>query len=198
MLRLEPAVKDYDWGSTSAIPEFTGRAFDRSPVAELWYGTHPLGRTHLDDGRTLRQAVIDDPDRMLGADVIYAFGPHLPYLVKLIAPAAPLSLQVHPTTAHAREGYATEDDLGIPVDGPTRTYRDQNHKPEMVYALTDFEALCGFRVPRRVHELLDGLDGAMAFRLTWRLRRFSAARGIRSVDTPAANKKIATASPSTI
>ena len=181
MEQLIPAVKDYDWGSPTAIPEFTRAAAPGGPVAEYWYGIHPEGLTRLPDGTTLAGAVEADPDSTLGADVVYAFGPTLPYMMKLVAPASPLSLQVHPTSGQAREGFEIENTLGIPLDAPERTYRDRNHKPEMIYALTDFEALCGFRVPRRVHELLDGLEGKMAFRLTWRLRRLTAARGIRSV-----------------
>src|SRR5699024_3474672 len=96
------------------------------------------------DGTDLRAHIAADPDGILGSDVTARFGRHLPYLLKLIAPASPLSLQVHPNLAQARDGHLRAARPGGPED-----YVDANHKPELVYALSTFEAVCGFRAPRR-------------------------------------------------
>ena len=147
------------WGSTNAIPEFLGAAAGDDPVSEVWFGTHPYGPTLLTSGDTLAEHIAADPKRALGGGLLYAFGSTLPYLAKIIAPAQTLSLQVHPTKEIAREGYLREEVLGIERTDPRRVYRDMNHKPEMIYALTEFSALVGFRVPRKARELLVGLQG---------------------------------------
>ncbi|MCZ9344069.1 mannose-6-phosphate isomerase, class I, partial [Streptomyces sp. TRM76130] len=85
------------------------------------------------------------------------FGPRLPFLLKVLAAGAPLSLQVHPDLEQARHGYADEERRGIPADAPHRNYKDANHKPELICALTEFDGLCGFRAPEEAAALLDGL-----------------------------------------
>jgi len=179
--RLTGWAKHDDWGSTDDIPEFLGREPDGSPCSELWFGAHPDGPTLTEDGTTLAQRISSDPAAMLGRGLVYAFGPQLPYLAKVIATSRPLSLQVHPTKEIAREGYLREDILGIPRTDPDRTYRDMNHKPEMLYALTEFEALVGFRVPRRARQLLEGLDCPLAENLHQRLRLATVRGGLRSL-----------------
>ena len=101
---------------------------------------------------------------MLGTETVEQFGPRLPFLVKLLAADKALSIQVHPDLEQARAGFAREDAAGIPRDAPDRTYRDPNHKPELMCALTEFEALCGFRPVEDTLRLLDAfgiseLDG---------------------------------------
>ena len=161
---LEPAVQVYDWGSATAIPELLGRPTDGSPVAEAWYGAHASASSWLDgtSGDSLHHAISADPVGTLGEDVVSRFGGGLPFLLKLIAAARPLSLQVHPSVELAEDGYAREDAAGIPHDHPHRSYRDRNHKPELVYALSTFEALVGFRAPRRTAEILRGLRHPVA------------------------------------
>ena len=148
MERLIGWTKADAWGSTNAIPEFLGAAAGDDPVSEVWFGAHPDGPTLLTGGQTLAEHIGEDPKRALGGGLLYAFGPTLPYLAKIIAPAQTLSLQVHPTKEIAREGYLREEVLGIERTDTRRVYRDMNHKPEMIYALTEFSALVGFRVPR--------------------------------------------------
>src|SRR5690606_38457005 len=114
--------------------------------------------------------VMEDPATVLGEGVRARFGDRLPYLLKLIAAERPLSLQVHPSLERAREGFAREEAAGVPVDAPHRNYRDANHKPELVYALTPFRAMCGFRAPRRAAELMEGLDAPLAKALGGDLR----------------------------
>jgi mannose-6-phosphate isomerase len=127
--RITGGVQHYDWGDLNAIPTLLGVAADGQPWAELWFGTHPGGPlTTTEDGRPL-------------ADTS---GP-LPYLLKVLAAAEPLSLQTHPTTAQAERGFARENAAGIALDAPERIYKDAAAKPELLCALTPFEALCGFR-----------------------------------------------------
>ena len=171
------------WGSTNAIPEFLGAAAGDDPVSEVWFGTHPDGPTLLTSGDTLAEHIAADPKRALGGGLLYAFGSTLPYLAKIIAPAQTLSLQVHPTKEIAREGYLREEVLGIERTDPRRVYRDMNHKPEMIYALTEFSALVGFRVPRKARELLVGLQGELAERLRHRLKLSTVRGGLRSLAT---------------
>ncbi|MFC8193006.1 mannose-6-phosphate isomerase, class I [Cellulomonas sp. NPDC057328] len=168
MRAIDPVLQHYAWGSTTAIPETLGVVPDGTPIAEAWYGAHgsapsPVGpegaRTTLD------RLVSEDPHGVLGDDVAVRFGGRLPYLLKVIAAAAPLSLQVHPTPEQARAGYAAEEERGIALDDPRRSYKDQNHKPELVYALSHFEALIGFRAARRTAEILRGVDHPVAQRL---------------------------------
>ena len=101
--------------------------------------------SRLRSGRTLLERIGADPAGELSPAVVEQFGPRLPFLLKVIAAARPLSLQAHPDLARAREGYAEEERRGVPLGSPERSYVDPNHKPELVCALTPFEALCGFR-----------------------------------------------------
>lgn len=183
MHRLTNTVQPYPWGSPTAIPELLGVEPSGAPVAELWMGAHPSAPSLIgfEGGTTgLDKSVAEDPVRMLGADVVARFGTNLPYLLKVIAADKPLSLQVHPGPEQAREGFAVEEASGKPVSDPTRNYKDPNHKPELVYALSTFEALCGFRAPRRAAELLSGLDAPLAVSLHGLLRAAPSAHGIRT------------------
>ncbi len=159
MRRVVGVPRDYAWGSPSAIHRLIGTEPDGAPLAELWFGAHPSGPAPAEDGGgDIRSLIETDPEGTLGRDVLARFGPQLPYLLKLIAPSRPLSLQVHPDLPRARERFAAENAAGVPLDAPWRNYRDANHKPELVFALTPFEAVCGFRAPRRAAELLADLD----------------------------------------
>lgn len=156
MFRLINPTQHYAWGSATAIPDVLGTGASGGPVAELWMGAHPTApsRAALPEGEvSLDRLIAQQAEVMLGEDVVARFGRSLPYLLKLIAVARPLSLQVHPALERAREGFSAENAAGIPLDDPRRSYKDANHKPELVYALTRFEALSGFRAPRRAAEL---------------------------------------------
>jgi mannose-6-phosphate isomerase len=160
MNRLTNTIRPYAWGSPTAIPELLGVAPTGEPQAEMWMGAHPGAPSLVDRGAGPQplDAVIDaDPAAELGEAVVKRFGPRLPFLLKVLAAAAPLSLQVHPDLAQARAGYADEEARGIPVDAPERNYKDPNHKPEMIVALSPFEGLCGFRRPAEAADLLEAL-----------------------------------------
>jgi mannose-6-phosphate isomerase len=146
MWQLSNGVRFYPWGSRTVIPDLLGEAVpvDR-PYAELWVGAHPDEPSVLSDGRPLDKAIEQHPDALLGAAVRERFGARLPFLMKVLAAEQPLSLQAHPTTEQAQAGFAAEEAAGVPNDDATRTFKDPFHKPELLLALTTFEALCGFR-----------------------------------------------------
>jgi mannose-6-phosphate isomerase len=146
MWQLSNGVRFYPWGSRTVIPDLLGEAVpvDR-PYAELWVGAHPDEPSVLSDGQPLDKAIEQHPDALLGAAVRERFGARLPFLMKVLAAEQPLSLQAHPTTEQAQAGFAAEEAAGVPHDDATRTFKDPFHKPELLLALTTFEALCGFR-----------------------------------------------------
>jgi mannose-6-phosphate isomerase len=166
MDRLINSVRPYAWGSTTAIPELLGTEPTGEPQAEVWMGAHPGDPSRLtrraEDGSSrevaLSDAIAADPEAELGAAAVAKFGPRLPFLLKLLAAGSPLSLQVHPDLAQAREGYADEERRGVPLDAPQRNYKDANHKPELICALTPFEGLCGFRPAAEAAATLEALD----------------------------------------
>jgi len=155
--RLTNAIRPYQWGSTTAIPELLGVPPTGAPQAELWMGAHPSAPSTLDGAGSLLDRVKADPDGELGAPVAAELGPKLPFLLKVLAAAEPLSIQAHPTLAQARRGFAAENARGVPIDAPDRNYRDPNHKPELVCALTPFRAFGGFRPVAGTVRLLAGL-----------------------------------------
>ncbi|MFF9146431.1 mannose-6-phosphate isomerase, class I [Streptomyces sp. NPDC055051] len=156
MERLVNTVRPYAWGSTTAIPELLGTAPTGDPQAEMWMGAHP-GAPSITPRGPLDTVIDTDPVRELGQAATDKFGPRLPFLLKILAAGAPLSLQVHPDLDQARAGYAAEEAAGIPLDAPHRMYKDANHKPEMICALTPFEGFCGFRPPAEAADTLAAL-----------------------------------------
>lgn len=163
MDRLANTVRPYAWGSTTAIPGLLGVEPTGEPQAEMWMGAHPgapsrVTRPTADGERALSDLIASDPEAELGAATVGKFGPRLPFLLKILAAGSPLSLQVHPNLAQAKEGYDDEERRGVPVDAPHRNYKDANHKPELICALTLFDGLCGFRAPAEAARLLAGLD----------------------------------------
>ena len=210
MKRILGRVRDYRWGSEDVIPHFFGLRSVQKPIAEVWFGAHPAApspicaqpgaqiakelavcESRLKNDRdtedcpagapfSLRDYIAADPQAVLGSYAVSQFGGRLPFLLKLIAPRKPLSLQVHPTAEQALAGYARENDLGIPKDSPYRTYRDRNHKPELVYALSRFEGLVGFRSPRRILGVLEDLDTAVAKKLIRIISRTPGHRGVQA------------------
>jgi mannose-6-phosphate isomerase len=159
MDRLRNPIRRYAWGSRSVIAGLQGRPVPSpEPEAELWIGAHPADPSVREaDGTPLTEVIAKAPAEVLGEPVVARFGARLPYLLKLLAAEAPLSLQAHPDAARAAEGYAAEEAAGVPRDAPHRRYVDPYHKPELLVAVSEFRALCGFREPAASAELLAGL-----------------------------------------
>ncbi|TFC84071.1 mannose-6-phosphate isomerase, class I [Cryobacterium cheniae] len=150
--------RDYAWGSTTAIAGLLGYVPSGTAEAELWLGAHSGSPSVITDPeqvgghRTLLEWIQAAPAEALGtalaapADPSAPVQPRLPFLLKILAAAGPLSLQAHPTSERARIGFGLENEAGLPQGAPDRNYRDPFHKPELIFALSDtFEALCGFR-----------------------------------------------------
>lgn len=181
---LNGAIRPYAWGSRTAIAALQGRPMPSStPEAELWFGAHPGDPSRLPDGRDLNEVIATDPHAVLGTDTVAEFGTRLPYLLKVLAAEQPLSLQAHPDAEQAIEGFAREDAAGVPLGTAERSYVDAFHKPELLCAVSEFEALCGFRDPQlsaEVMELLQvpGLDSIVAL-----LRQDDAGQGLREAVT---------------
>ncbi|WP_232665139.1 mannose-6-phosphate isomerase, class I [Pseudonocardia sp. TRM90224] len=159
---LENPVRPYAWGSRTVIAGLLGAEVPSPhPEAELWLGAHPADPSklvHADGRRTsLLEAVRADPAGLLGAQRAERWEATLPFLLKVLAADEPLSLQAHPSIEQARAGFAKEDAAGIPRDAADRNYRDANHKPELICALTEFHALVGFRDPSATVALLKAL-----------------------------------------
>ena len=152
---LKNSIKNYDWGSAEWIPSLLGQKnISRVPWAEMWMGVNPLGPSTLippspgasskGEGTLLSELISMDTEAVLGKDLAERYG-KLPFLFKVEAAAKPLSIQAHPNSIEAREGFDRENREGIPLDAPNRNYRDPSHKPEIICALGPFAALCGFR-----------------------------------------------------
>ena len=156
MQLLDGVIQHYEWGSTSSIPAILGRPEDGRPWAELWLGAHTSAPSLVGCRlEPLDELIASEPRAALGNEVADRFDGSLPFLLKILAAGAPLSLQSHPSIAQAEAGYAREDAAGVPVDAPNRSFRDRNHKPELICALTRFDALCGFRDPATTLEVLE-------------------------------------------
>jgi mannose-6-phosphate isomerase len=155
-------IRNYAWGSRSVIASLQGRSTPTElPEAELWMGAHPAAPSYVDaDGGpvALNRIIAADPGGELGESTLRRFDDRLPYLLKILAAARPLSLQVHPDAAQARAGFAAEDDAGVARDAVGRNYVDPYHKPELLVAIGEFEALCGFRDPDVSAAALDALS----------------------------------------
>ena len=158
LIAISNTPRDYAWGSPTLIADLEGREPTGAPEAEVWFGDHPGSPAEVHDGsaRTL--------DAWLPAVAAEQGVPaKLPYLLKLLAAGAPLSIQVHPSKEQAVEGFAREERAGVPRDAGERNYKDDNHKPEVIVALSDtFTALAGLRDLERTRALVSALGDAPA------------------------------------
>jgi mannose-6-phosphate isomerase len=159
---LEPVTQPYAWGSHTAIAELQGRAAPTAqPEAELWMGAHPSAPSGVERAgvkTTLDAVIAADPAGELGAECAARFGGRLPFLLKVLGVAKALSIQVHPSRAQAEAGYREENERGLPPGGKSRNYVDDWPKPEILCALTRFEALAGMRTPADAAALLRTLE----------------------------------------
>jgi mannose-6-phosphate isomerase len=172
--RLRNTVRDYAWGSRTAIPELTGVEPDGRPQAELWMGAHESASSVLLSGETSGESLYDlvsaDPAGVMGQETAERFDGRFPFLAKILAAAQPLSIQAHPSLAQAVDGFARDEAAGIPRDAADRNYKDAWPKPEILIALGPFEALIGFRPLEQTLALLEALDVAGLEEMTALLR----------------------------
>ncbi|NYF11521.1 mannose-6-phosphate isomerase [Leifsonia sp. AK011] len=156
-------ARDYAWGGVGAISRLFGHAESTRPEAELWLGAHHgspsrvigVGGTDAAASVDLAEWIAADPTKRVGA---HREG-RLPFLLKVLAAGGPLSLQAHPTTEQAQEGFARENAAGIPLDAPHRSYKDPHAKPELILAVSDtFDALCGFQASEETRASLERMS----------------------------------------
>lgn len=160
LLKLDNPIQHYAWGSKTALARLQERPPAAQPEAELWLGAHPRAPSAVTVGGrrvTLDRLVAERPAAALGP-VAQRFGGVLPFLLKVLAVAQPLSIQAHPTRPQAAAGFAREQAAGLAVDAPQRNYRDRNHKPEVVVALEPYVLLSGFRPYAALGRRLQLLD----------------------------------------
>ncbi|WP_242614337.1 mannose-6-phosphate isomerase, class I [Actinomadura roseirufa] len=187
---LATTIRPYEWGSVTALPDLFGVAPTGLPQAELWVGAHPAAPSSA-GGTPLPDLIAADPHGMLGTESAARFGSSLPYLLKVLAVERPLSLQVHPSAAGARAGFAAEQARGIPLGDRARTYKDPHHKPEMVCAVTRFHGLCGFREPAAAADHLESLAVPGLEPWIGELRAGPSGRALRSVFTQMLDERAA-------
>ncbi|EGQ8022722.1 mannose-6-phosphate isomerase, class I [Vibrio vulnificus] len=156
IFKLENVIQNYVWGSQTAISELFGIDNpEQVPQAEIWMGTHPNGCSKLaHTGMLLSDFIQSDPANVLGDYTVERFG-DLPFLFKVLSAEKPLSIQVHPSREKAIEGYQKENLQGLQLTDSSRNYKDGNHKPELVYALTFYKAMNGFRTIEEIVSLFD-------------------------------------------
>ncbi len=187
MDRLVGRIRPYPWGSRTAIAAVQGRPVPSDgPEAELWFGTHPNAPSAVvRDGQEydLADVLAGAPAELLGTDGPDGYGTRLPFLLKLLAAEEPLSLQAHPDAAQARAGYDAEEAAGVPRDAPRRNYPDPHHKPELLCAVSEFDALCGFRPPDASADLLSALDAPLLAPVLADLRGAPAGAALRAAVT---------------
>ncbi|ELT0935931.1 mannose-6-phosphate isomerase [Enterobacter roggenkampii] len=164
MQKLINSVQNYAWGSKTALTDLYGIANPNNlPMAELWMGAHPKSSSKIEDAsgqaRSLRDVIDADKAALLGDKVAQRFG-ELPFLFKVLCADQPLSVQVHPNKQASEIGFAKENAAGIPLDAAERNYKDPNHKPELVFALTPFLAMNAFREFSEIISLLQPVAGA--------------------------------------
>lgn len=150
-------VQHYAWGGFHFIPALLGvENSEKKPYAEYWLGAHPSASGKLEsDGQLLSwyELMWQEPVKYLGEKVYEKFG-ELPYLFKVLDVKEMLSIQVHPTKERAIKGFEREEAEGVPINAPNRNYKDRNHKPEVMVALSDFWLLHGFKKAEELKRVL--------------------------------------------
>lgn len=183
MERLTPALQTYPWGSKTFLAELRGEPSpSATPEAELWFGAHGVGPSIIGE-TSLDTAIAHDPQATLGTRVRRRYGDNLPFLLKILAADEPLSVQAHPTREQARAGFEAENSAGIPLNSGNRNYKDPNHKPELLVALTPFRALAGFRPVAQTLALFEHLACPALDRYAAMLHSEKEEEGVRALFT---------------
>jgi mannose-6-phosphate isomerase len=181
---MKNTIQEYAWGSHTAIADLVGnQSPSTKPQAELWMGAHPKAPSLVkydDKWLSLLELIKQFPADILGKDIAAKFDNKLPYLFKVLAASKPLSIQAHPGIKQAKQGFEREIKLGIPLDSPNRNYKDENHKPECICALTPFMALCGFRKISEIISLMEKICLKVLYKELNNLKRQSNSEGLKS------------------
>ncbi|MEF1279371.1 mannose-6-phosphate isomerase, class I, partial [Vibrio fortis] len=159
LFKLDNVIQNYAWGSKDSINQLFGIVNpNQEPQAEIWMGAHPNGCSKIGGtGETLSHVIDENKIDVLGGYTAARFG-ELPFLFKVLAAETPLSIQVHPNKRKSEIGFERENALGIPLNASNRNYKDPNHKPELVYALTFYKAMNGFRPIEDIIALFEEAD----------------------------------------
>lgn len=180
---LENPIQYYSWGSFTYIADLLGQKVPADkPQAELWMGAHPSAPSvllHNNEKISLIELIHKYPDAILGKTVYRKFGPSLPFLFKILAAERPLSIQVHPNLKQAKKGFKKENKQKIPMDSKKRNYKDANHKPECICALTDFWALIGFRKISSIINYMEQLSDGYFEKEISQLKRADNPKGLK-------------------
>ncbi|MCH2175189.1 MAG: mannose-6-phosphate isomerase, class I [Lentisphaeria bacterium] len=156
--RMENTIQNYDWGSTKLIQGLMDKpASESEKWAEVWMGAHPKAPSKVGDS-DLATLIDENPIKFLGEATAKKFENRLPYMMKLLAAAKGLSIQAHPNKQQAEVGFKKENEAGIPIDAPYRNYKDNNHKPEVIVALSEFWGLNGFKLIEEMIVLLEEVN----------------------------------------
>jgi len=181
---MKNSIQEYAWGSHTAIADFLGnKSPSTKPQAELWMGAHPKAPSlvkHDDKWLSLLELIKQSPADILGKDVAAKFDNKLPYLFKILAASKPLSIQAHPSIKQAKQGFERENRLKIPLDSPDRNYKDENHKPECICALTPFLALYGFRKIPEIISLMEKICLKVLYKELDNFKRQPNSEGLKS------------------
>lgn len=168
-LLMQNPIQGYDWGSHDSLTTLFGIANPQGkPQAELWMGAHPNGCSDVvlaGQPQKLSTLIERAPAAVLGEATLARFG-SLPFLFKVLCAEKALSIQVHPSKAQAEAGFAKEEAAGIDIKASNRNYKDPNHKPELVFALTPYQAMNGFRAIPAILALFERVNLAAIADLT--------------------------------
>jgi len=188
IFKLDNQIKYYDWGSPDFIPRLMGIEPEAGvPWAELWMGSHPGSPSMacLPSGNvSLGELIASDPGYYLGEKAAKDYG-SLPFLFKLLAAGKPLSIQTHPDKVMAEKGFDRENRAGLALDAPNRNYKDSNHKPEIICALTPFTGMCGFRTPAEIRRLLEAFLSPLSLNPNLLSQRRRDAEEEKNISAPA-------------
>ncbi len=180
---LENTVQNYAWGSVRQLCDVLGIINEsKQPMAEIWMGAHDKAPSRIVDdsiSMTLTEFIAKDPTGILGEEAAKIYNGKLPFLFKILSADYPLSIQAHPDKAAAMDGHQRENELKLSINAVERNYKDSNHKPELVCALTDFKALNGFRPINEIVDYFERVENPAILEESKRLKNENSAAGLR-------------------
>ncbi|MDP4212862.1 MAG: mannose-6-phosphate isomerase, class I [Bacteroidota bacterium] len=158
VMPIKGQVQHYAWGGDFYLPKLLNLPVNKGETyAEYWLGAHNTGSAELISGDAekilLKDYIHAYPAETLGQKAAARFG-GLPYLLKVLDVKEMLSIQVHPAKAEAQRDFESENARGIELSAPQRNYKDNNHKPELMLALSEFWLLHGFKPVKTLDRIL--------------------------------------------